>query len=107
MNNYRYDKLNALIYIQNQKSHYKRILEAKKNINFSSMGTTHHPINTSHKHEKSVERERKENNQKLVKRIMEINRKNGLLQNMNLIAKERSKSLKVPKCFQSNRSNDR
>lgn len=34
MNNQRYDKLNALIYLQNQKSHYKRVIEAKKNISF-------------------------------------------------------------------------
>ena len=34
MNNFRYDKLNALIHLQNQKSHYRRILEAKKNIDF-------------------------------------------------------------------------
>ena len=57
MNNQRYDKLNALIYLQNQKAHYRRILEAKKNINFKDMDTkrltsqnTHnHPINKGDK----------------------------------------------------------
>ena len=32
---HRYDKLNALMYLQNQKSHYKRVIEAKKHIDFS------------------------------------------------------------------------
>ena len=35
MNNYRYDKLNAIMHLENQKSHYERILNAKKNINFN------------------------------------------------------------------------
>jgi hypothetical protein len=37
MNNFRYDKLNLMIHLQNQKSHYKRIIEARKNIDFKSM----------------------------------------------------------------------
>jgi hypothetical protein len=34
MNNLRYDKVNIVIHLQNQKSHYKRIMEVKKNIDF-------------------------------------------------------------------------
>lgn len=37
MNNYRYDKLNMIIHLQHQKSHYRRIIEAKKNIDFKSI----------------------------------------------------------------------
>ena len=37
MNNIRYDKLNVIIHLQNQKSHYKRLIEAKKNIDFTKL----------------------------------------------------------------------
>jgi hypothetical protein len=36
MNNHRYDKLNIMIHLQNQKSHYKRIIEARTNIIFKN-----------------------------------------------------------------------
>lgn len=55
MNLCRYDKLNALIHLQNQKAHYRKIFEAKKNIDFSE-----HRPDTSHlKNPKKFDKERR------------------------------------------------
>ena len=73
--NIRYDKLNALIHLQNQKAHYRRILEAKKNINFdhearsTSQSQSAYGNMLLNKSQKYQERERKENNLKLVRKI--------------------------------------
>lgn len=59
MNKHRYDKLNALMYLQHQKSHYKRIAEARKNIDFSEKSLKNHQTMTLTKQQKLKEKERK------------------------------------------------
>ena len=91
----RYDKLNLLLHLQHQRSHYKRIIEAKKCIDFKQTdSTTSHPKQSNHKYENLREKQRKQNNFKLVNRINQINQSNGILQSMEVEARKKKKKMR-------------
>ena len=72
MNNYRYDKLNAVMHLENQKSHYYRILNARKNINFDHterIKRNLQSLSLNNKYQESIERDRVAGNKKLVEKI--------------------------------------
>lgn len=90
MHNIRYDKLNVIIHLQNQKSHYKRLFEAKKRIDVDGDNVRTHPS----KLWRETDRERKQNNLRLVNQLMKIHNQKGLLQTVETQAKKREHSLK-------------
>lgn len=68
--NCQYDKLNTFLHLQHQRSHYKRIYEAQKCINFQDVEYNKvYRLSSNPKYERVKERQRKENNFKLVNRI--------------------------------------